>query len=212
MSSDINNGYAKVQYKYVWRDGKAMWEPIYQNANVKVEPTSEDANVEESTYAELSFTSLPTQGKNGPSTNEKKHTYAKLINVEMMRRPLPPVPVETDAEEHTYATIAPEILPSEKKVQRMKSILESIKDFFVNLFKSKKIAPDYGLQANEHWIAAVASADYELRTNEHWCAAIAHSTMSSPDEDAAKSLKSRPNSKVKELNVAQDTIVMSTYC
>lgn len=117
--------------------------------------------------------------------------------------------------EHIHETInnqAPKIPQSEKKVQRMKNILRSIKDFFVSLFKSKKVAPDYGLQANEHWIAAVASADYGLGTNEHWRAAIAHSTMSSPDEDVAKSLKSRPNSKVKELNVARDTIVMSTYC
>ncbi|VVC35087.1 Hypothetical protein CINCED_3A003651 [Cinara cedri] len=60
MSSDINNAYAKVQNKYAWRDGKAMWKPIYQT-NVKVEPTIKDASVEESTYLKLNFTSLPTQ-------------------------------------------------------------------------------------------------------------------------------------------------------
>lgn len=118
-------GYVKVQHRYVWKNGKVSWEPIYQNVNVKVGPayvkgsveclyqniinvkeekhTYQNVNAEEPVYAELNFMPLPTQGKNGPSTNVKKHTYAKLIGVinrgGMVGRPLPPVP----REERTYS-------------------------------------------------------------------------------------------------------------
>jgi ribosomal protein S30 len=205
-------------------------EPVYAELNFMPLPTQGKngplTNAEKHTYAKLigvinrggmvirPLPPVPTEGSNNlsNSTNAEKHyDWPKVSyvwgwtiyeNANYVR-------------EHIYETInnqTPKIPQSEKKVGLIKRIKNMLERFFTNLFKSKKVAPDYGLKANEHWRVAVASADYELRTNEHWRAAIAHSTMSSPDNDEAKSLKSRPNSKVKELNVARDTIVISTYC
>jgi len=254
MSFDINNnnGYAKVQYRYVLGEGgKVVWQKVeptknedanvkhtYQNVNVN--PMYQNLNVigirsllsikEEPIYAELSFTPFPKEGKNGPSTNAEKHAYAELINVKMMRRPLPPVPGKggnnlsnlTNAEEHydwpkvsyvwmdpiyknanyvrehiyaTIADIAPEIPPSEKKVQGVKSILRSIKNFFVNLFKSKKTVNSSEIPPHEQSYIRFDNCDAVIS-----------------DNIPAATLGDGPNSKVKELKIAQDTIVMSTYC